>query len=540
MEIKSKMKIAVLQMNPQVGAFELNAKTIIDAAKAAQQQGAGILLTSQMALSGLPLGNLCYQPQFEKQLQAILQQLKNIRNITMLIGAPAIIDGQIFNAVYVMRDGQILSSHFKQYISKDSIFNENRDFVTGNNTTIVEINGTRFGILVGEEVNRIDLINNIKQKQVDAILCLDSMPYYLHGTDEKLDIIRKNANGIPILLSNAVGGQDDLAFAGTSFALNAQGEITWRAPFCETGLYELNWDKSNFSGRLYTLPERVEEELYTVLVMALRDYVAKCGFKSVCLGLSGGLDSALVLAIAADAIGAENCEVFLMPSQYTAELSNSSAVKMAENLGVKYSSVPISEIFGTFKKSLSQRFLGLPEDVTEENLQARIRGTLLMALSNKTGALLLTTGNKSEIAMGYATLYGDMNGGFAPIKDIFKTQAYAISRWINEREGCEIIPVEIIERAPSAELRPNQTDQDSLPEYEILDAMLLELMENNASAEQLIAMGFDEDEVVKTVKLLRLAEYKRRQGAIGVKVSRCAFGVDWHQPICQRFADKLN
>lgn len=533
------MKIAVLQMNPRVGALAFNAKTIIESAVSAQKSGVEILLTPQMALSGFPLGNLCYQQQFEKQLQEALQQLKTVRNITLLIGAPAIIDSKIFNAVYVLRDGEVLACHLKQYISDKSLFNENRDFTIVNKTTTFDINGTRLGILIAEEIEQIDLIENIKKENANAILCLDSMPYYLHSNDEKIDAIRKIANGLPLLLSNAVGGQDDLVFAGTSFALNAQGEVTWRAPFCKEGLFELDWNQQSFSGRLSTLPEKVEEELYTVLVMALRDYVTKCGFKSVCLGLSGGLDSALVLAIAADAIGAKNCEVFLMPSQYTAELSNSAAIKMADGLGVKYTTIPISEIFDTFNKSLSQRFEGLPEDVTEENLQARIRGTLLMALSNKTGALLLTTGNKSEVAMGYATLYGDMNGGFAPIKDIFKTQAYAISRWINERAGREIIPVEIIERAPSAELRFNQTDQDSLPEYEVLDAMLSELMEHNASAEQLVSMGFNQDEVAKTVKLLRQAEYKRRQGAIGPKVSRCAFGVDWHQQICQQFKDTL-
>ena len=371
------------------------------------------------------------------------------------------------------------------------------------------------------------------------MIYFDNRPYaasYYSRVYYKYDFIGFE---VPVLSVRRSGGQDAFVYDGASFAIDANGKTSFQTKFNQEIIAYVNFTDNVFTGYRDFIPsfEAVGEAfiLYKMAVQGLKNYISKNGFQKICLGLSGGLDSALVLALAVDAVGAENCEVLLMPSIYTAEISNTAAEKMAQNLGVRYESVPIWEIYQSFKTALAHRFDGLPDDITEENLQARIRGTLLMALSNKTGALLLSTGNKSEVAMGYATLYGDMNGGFAPIKDLYKTQVFAISRWLNHYNNQEIIPWEIINRKPSAELRPNQTDQDSLPEYAVLDEMLSNILENNATPKDLIKQGFDENEVRQTFRRLYAAEYKRRQGAIGTKLSNSAFGIDWTIPLTHKF-----
>ncbi|MDO5686972.1 MAG: NAD+ synthase [Neisseria sp.] len=530
------MRTALLQMNPVVGDCARNAATIVAAAEEAKRCGASLLLTPEMSLTGSPTEDLLLRPGFLPPVDATLAQIAAVRGITVVVGFPEHDGRHYFNAAGVWRDGERIAVYRKNTISPQQEWNEARYFTAGERACVFAHEGVKYGVLFDADLGNVAAVAQARADGAQALLVLAASPFYAGKHDERLAAARAAQHGLPLLYVNAAGGQDAWVFDGASFALDAQGRRTFQAAFCEEGL---SWvdaaaGQQSFSGSLNVLPEATAQ-LYHAVLCGLRDYVRKCGFSRLCLGLSGGLDSALVLALAVDAVGAEHCEVLLMPSQYTAELSNTAAVKMAENLGVRYESVPISDVFGAFKSALANRFSGLAEDVTEENLQARIRGTLLMALSNKSGALLLSTGNKSEVAMGYSTLYGDMNGGFAPLKDLYKTEVYAISRWLNATRGREIIPQEIIDRPPSAELRANQTDQDSLPEYAVLDEMLRLLMDENLSAQALIERGFAAAEVARTVKLLRLAEYKRQQGAIGPKVSRCAFDVDWRQPICQRF-----
>lgn len=531
------MKIALLQMNPTVGDFAGNAAAIVAAAEAAKAAGAGLLVTPEMALTGYPVEDLLFREPFFPQLALALDKIRAVHGITLVVGYPEKVGGQYFNSAGVFRDGVQLAAYHKNTLPNNSVFDELRYFTAGDEACVFTHDKTRFGVLICEDMWHPEAATRARSAGAEALLVLNASPFYAGKQAERIAAAQAVQGGLPLLYVNAAGGQDELVFDGASFALNGDGTQAVQAGFCasELVLVDFNPQQKTFAKSLTPLPETEEAQLYQVVLTGLQDYVQKCGFTRLCLGLSGGLDSALVLALAVDAVGAENCEVLLMPSQYTAQLSNTAAAKMARTLGVRYESVPISGIFNTFKQSLEHRFSGLAEDVTEENLQARIRGTLLMALSNKSGALLLTTGNKSEVAMGYATLYGDMNGGYAPLKDLFKTQCYAISRWLNAARATEIIPQEIIERPPSAELRANQTDQDSLPEYAVLDEMLRQIMEENVSAAALVAQGFNPEEVRRTLRLLRLSEYKRRQGALGPKVSRRAFGKDWRQPVCQRF-----
>lgn len=528
------MKIAVSQFNPIVGDFDANAEKIIEMAENAKTQGANLLVTPAMSLSGYPFHDLLWHQDFAQRTQQAIEKIKQLRDIAVIIGLPYQENAVFYHVAMVIENGQILAIHKKSVLSSHHPLNEYRYFSQGNEATVLTYQNHRFALLIEEELQNAQQLALIRQQGAQAVISMHASPFYPDVYKERMQQAQQTA--LPVIYANLCGGSNEWVFDGTSFATDAQGKITFQAAFCQESLDFVVWEEEKgFSGSLKPIPQSFEAQSYTAIVMSLRDYIQRCGFQRVCLGLSGGMDSALVLALAVDAIGAEHCEVLLMPSQYTAQLSNTAATQMAEHLGVRYESIPISPIFDSFKNALSHRFAGLTEDVTEENLQARIRGTLLMALSNKIGALLLTTGNKSEVAMGYATLYGDMNGGFAPIKDLFKTQVYAVARWLNRERQDEIIPQSIIDRPPSAELHPNQTDQDSLPEYAVLDAMLQALMEENISANTLIQRGFSADEVQKTVRLLRISEYKRQQGAIGPIISRRAFDNHWQMPINHRF-----
>ncbi|MBP3222005.1 MAG: NAD(+) synthase [Neisseriaceae bacterium] len=494
------MKIAIYQMDSTAGAFASNADKIIAAAETARQQGADMLITPALSLVGYQLQGLSSYSKLNKLIRSQIKRLKEIKGISVIFGAIERQKNQIVHQLFASYHGKIQLIFSQEY--------------NGNSNCYIEITD---------------------KKSKSPLIYFDNSPFSLTHYKKTQDKLQKLAKKRSVLCVRPAGGQDACVFDGSSFALNARGELSFQAAFNAETIEYIELQDNDFSGSLKVRPETDEELLYNIAVQGLKNYVTKNGFKKLCLGLSGGLDSALVLAMAVDCVGAENCEVLLMPSIYTAEISNTAAEKMAQNLGVRYESVPIWEIYQSFKTALAHRFDGLPDDLTEENLQARIRGTLLMALSNKTGALLLSTGNKSEVAMGYATLYGDMNGGFAPIKDLYKTQVFAISRWLNIYKNQEIIPQEIIDRKPSAELRPNQTDQDSLPEYEVLDEMLYNILENNATPKDLIKQGFDENEVRQTFRRLYAAEYKRRQGAIGTKLSNSAFGIDWTIPLTHKF-----
>ena len=494
------MKIAIYQMDSTAGAFEANADKMIAAANEARQNGAEVLITPAFSLSGCDFGALLDNKRLTKQVQQQIEKLKKIKGILLVFGVIECVKKQIIHRLLGVNNGEMQTLSTQKYLDHSGHCIEIR---TG--------------------------------KSKKALIYFDYSPFSLTQFADTQQKLKKLAKKRSVLCVRPVGGQDACDFDGSTFALNTRGEVSFQAAFNQECLEYLDFENNIFSGSLNTRPDCEEELLYNMAVQGLKNYVTKNGFQKLCLGLSGGLDSAMVLAMAVDAVGAKNCEVLLMPSIYTAEISNTAAEKMARNLGVKYASVPIWDIYQSFKTALAHRFDGLPDDITEENLQARIRGTLLMALSNKTGALLLATGNKSEVAMGYATLYGDMNGGFAPIKDLYKTQVFAISRWLNIHRNQEIIPQEIIDRKPSAELRPNQTDQDSLPEYAVLDEMLYNILEKNATPKDLIKQGFLDTEVRQTFRRLYNAEFKRRQGAIGTKLSNSTFGIDWTIPITHKF-----
>ncbi|MBP6116290.1 MAG: NAD+ synthase [Neisseriaceae bacterium] len=531
--------VAVFQFNPTVGDVLGNAQKIVAAAEEAKAAGATLLLTPELALTGYSPEDLLFKPAFWQQVSAGLDQIEALDDITVVVGHPQRQGDAYYNAASVYRDGHRLGVYQKMCLPNDGVFDEVRYFEAGAAPLVFAHEGTQMGLIICEDTWATEPALEAQEAGAEVILSLNASPFYVGKLAERQQQARYRTEetDCPLIYVNAVGGQDELVFDGASFALSAQGEVVFQAPAFSQSLHYLTLDGAAIQPQApATLPEGKTAWQYQALVLATRDYMQKSGFKKACLGLSGGLDSALVLAIAADAIGADNCEVLLMPSQYTADISNTDAVLMAQTLGVKHHTVAIEPMFAAFKTSLIPVFDGAAEDVTEENLQARIRGTLLMALSNKSGALLLTTGNKSELATGYCTLYGDMNGGFAVIKDILKTEAYEMARYVNTLvPGQETIPTRIITRPPSAELRANQTDQDSLPDYTVLDGIIERVMIDNASATSLIQQGYDAADVTRVLKLLKISEHKRRQGAIGPKVSRRNFGKDWRMPICQRF-----
>ena len=536
-------KIALFQFNPCVGDIKRNTKKIIDAAQEAKRSGAKIIITPELAITGYSPEDLLFKPAFRQQVSEALAQIEQIDDIAIVVGHPSWSNNQCFNSASVFANGHRLGCYQKMLLPNEGVFDEVRYFDAGLAPLVFEWENTRYGVLLCEDLWHTDPAAEALSSGAEVLLALNASPYHPGKLDERLQqsAFRVEETGLPLVYVNMNGGQDELVFDGCSFALNADGSMAFMAKAFESTLDIIELERQADNNKIVIMadtpvlkPSMTEEEqLYRAVVMATRDYVSKNGFQRICLGLSGGIDSALVLAIAADAIGAQNCEVIIMPSQYTADISTADALKMAENLQVKYSIMPIATLFEQFKHNLAERFSGLEGDTTEENIQARIRGTLLMALSNKTGALLLNTGNKSELATGYCTLYGDMNGGFAVLKDLFKTQVYALSRYRN-RLGL-VIPDRIIDRPPSAELKENQTDQDSLPDYPVLDAMLAQIMYQNADKQQLCQQGFAQTDVERVFKLIKISEYKRRQGAIGPRVSPRAFGKDWRMPVCNQF-----
>lgn len=531
--------VAVFQFNPTVGDITGNAQKIVAAAEEAKAAGATLLVTPELALTGYSPEDLLFKPAFWQQVSAGLDQIEALDDITVVVGHPQRQGDEYYNAASVYRNGNRLGVYQKMCLPNEGVFDEVRYFEAGAAPLVFEHEGTQIGVIICEDTWATEPALEAQEAGAELILSLNASPFYVGKLAERQQQARYRVEEtqLPIVYVNMIGGQDELVFDGASFALDNQGQVVYQAAAFSQSLDYLTLLDGHIQPQpLAALPDSKSAWQYQALVLATRDYLHKSGFQKACLGLSGGLDSALVLAIAADAIGAAQCEVLLMPSQYTADISNTDALLMAQTLGVKHHTVAIEPMFDAFKTSLAPVFNGAAEDVTEENLQARIRGTLLMALSNKSGALLLTTGNKSELATGYCTLYGDMNGGFAVIKDVLKTEAYEMARYINTlTPGQETIPSRIITRPPSAELRANQTDQDSLPDYAVLDGIIERVMTDNASAASLLQQGYAEADVTRVLKLLKISEYKRRQGAIGPKVSRRNFGKDWRMPICQRF-----
>lgn len=534
-------KVAIAQINSTVGDLPGNRERIARFARQAAAKGADIVLTPELSLTGYPPEDLLLQPSFHSATQLELDRLKNelvdLDNVHVLVGHHCIQDGLCYNACSILANGEIIGTYFKQELPNYTVFDEKRYFTPGKQALVFDIKGTRFGVAICEDVWFPEPIERIRAAGADILLVMNSSPYHMGKMHQRPVVVRQNVihNGMSAIYANLVGGQDELIFDGCSFAMNREGKICVQLKHCEEDLEIVTCENGDLASGRMEESLSVEQEVYRALVLGVRDYVNKNGFPGVIVGLSGGVDSALVLAIAADALGPEKVRAVMMPSPYTSEMSRTDAADMTSRLNVSYDEIPISDCFSSFLQTLSPQFAGLPEDSTEENLQARIRGTLLMALSNKFGSIVLTTGNKSEMAVGYCTLYGDMAGGFAVIKDIYKTLVYRLCRYRNTIS--DVIPERILTRAPSAELKPGQLDQDTLPPYETLDAIVRMFMEENRSVGEIIRNGYDQAVVARIVRLMRINEYKRRQSPVGIRITPRGFGRDWRCPITSKFRD---
>ncbi len=529
------MLIGVAQINCTVGDLAGNARKLLDYAMRAEIAGADLLVTPELSLSGYPPEDLLLRGGFNRACDEALRALASqIGRIAVVVGYPLQEGERIYNAAAVLRDGKVEALYRKHQLPNNSVFDEERYFEPGRLPCVVEVAGVRVGVNICEDIWFPGTARAAREAGAEVLVVPNGSPYHMNKQGVRYQVVRDRIKeaGIPIVYANLVGGQDELVFDGASFALGREGNIALRLAAYEEALGLVEFDGDLKPETLAPEPS-LEASVYGALCLGVRDYVQKNGFPGVLLGLSGGIDSALTLCVAVDALGADKVQAVMMPSEFTADMSVQDAAAMARNLEVKYSVIPIKPAFEAFLATLAEEFKGRPFDTTEENLQARIRGTLLMALSNKYGSIVLTTGNKSEMAVGYCTLYGDMAGGFAVIKDLSKTLVYRLSRYRNSLGAA--IPERVITRAPSAELRPNQTDQDSLPPYDILDAVMEAYMEQNQSAEEIIARGFQAADVNRVVSLIKRNEYKRRQAPLGVRITERGFGKDWRYPITSKF-----
>ena len=538
METPRKLRCVLAQLNLVVGDVEGNTSRIIAAANRARDEMAGdVVMVPELAVSGYPPEDLLFHSGMRSQVARSIGRLKaEARGITLIAGYPEYDGDRIFNSALVVRDGAVLANHRKACLPNYRVFDEKRYFTPGTRPTVIELNGIKTGILVCEDVWWPEPAGQARGAGAEVLLVINASPYEVNKQNQReIEVARPRVTetGIPMVFANLVGGQDELVFDGNSFMMNAGGEVTMRAPAFTEGLYIA--DLAIDAGAVRPLPGELaplqgeEESVYGALVQGTRDYVDKHRFPGVVLGLSGGVDSALTLCIAVDALGADRVHSVAMPSRYTSQMSKDDAAEQASRLGVKHSEISIEGMFEATLTALEHEFSGRPADTAEENIQSRCRGVLLMGISNKTGRMLLTTGNKSEMAVGYATLYGDMAGGFAPIKDCSKLLVYRLCAWRNAQS--RVIPSRVIERAPSAELRPDQKDTDSLPPYEVLDPILEAFIEEDLSVDQIAARGFDRTVVGRILDLVKRNEYKRRQAPPGVRVSGRAFGRDWRYPI---------
>ena len=533
-------RVVMAQLDFLVGDIKGNTDKIIAAALDARDRlRADLIVFPELTITGYPPEDLLLRPGFIRQVEPALQRLCNeIQGIAVVVGCPLPTPEGLRNAAVVLDDGAMRATYYKQWLPNYSVFDEKRYFVPGAEPAVVTIKGVRIGITLCEDIWQPGPARQAAAGGAQVLLNLNASPFHAGKGQLRLDILRQRVAecGLPIVYVNLVGGQDELVFDGGSMVMNGRGELTQRTPFCAEGLYPVDFTAgatmAPVPGEMAEQPSE-EAAIYQAIVLGVRDYVTKNGFPGVVLGLSGGIDSALTLAIAVDALGPERVEAVLMPSRYTADMSNADADLEARALGVKSHLLPIEPAFQAFLQVLQPVFAGLPPDSTEENIQARCRGVLLMAISNKTGKMVLTTGNKSETAVGYSTLYGDMAGGFAPIKDVLKTMVYRLAAYRNNLSP--VIPQRVFDRPPSAELRPDQTDQDSLPPYELLDAILHGYVEEDHSVEELIAAGFDRATVERVARLVIVNEYKRRQAAPGVRITPRAFGRDRRYPITSGF-----
>ncbi len=538
------LRIAAAQLNQTVGDFDGNARRIIEAARAAAEQGVRVLVTPELSLSGYPPEDLLLRAAFYDRCSAALSVIRTETadiDMHLLVGLPVRSNGLRYNAAVLLHRGQQIGEYCKHDLPNYDVFDEERYFEPANRPLVFEAGGVRFGVVICEDFWYRYAPECARAAGAQVLLALNASPYHMNKQHVRLDVARENVimQGMPMLAANLVGGQDELVFDGLSFALDRKGALTGQGHAFESDLVVA--EVTGVGGEVDLRGERVEpvmpleHQVYSALVLGVRDYLGKNGFPGAIIGLSGGIDSALTLAIAVDALGADRVRTVMMPSRYTADISWVDARDMAQRLGVRYDEIPIRPAFDAFLGMLADEFRGLPQDTTEENIQARIRGTLLMALSNKYGSIVLTTGNKSEMAVGYCTLYGDMAGGFAVIKDIAKTMVYRLSNYRNTLS--EVIPQRIITRPPSAELKPDQTDQDALPPYDVLDGIMQMYMEENRSVAEIMAAGYSREAINRVVGLIRTSEYKRRQAPVGIRVTRRGFGRDWRYPITSKYRD---
>ncbi len=538
------LKVVMAQLNLLVGDIQGNTTRIIEGALEAKRiHEADIVAFPELSLTSYPPEDLLLRPSLRLRISKALQRILDADlPIYCVIGYPLQEEGKLYNALSLIKGSQILMTYRKQCLPNYQVFDERRYFTPGKQRAIVEIAGFKIAMTICEDMWEEGPTRQAAEDGAQLLININASPYHRDKPFERSELLKRRAQlaKCPIIYTNLVGGQDELVFDGSSMAVSAEGECIVRAPSFEEGFFSLSLKATDLGLRIVppqdpiAVLDSTEAGLYKALVLGVRDYVHKNGFKGVVLGLSGGIDSALTLAVAVDALGPESVKAVMMPFDYTSKLSLDLAQEQATRLGVEYSVIPISKAFKSFSDALDQEFSGLPVDVTEQNIQARCRGVMLMAISNKTGRIVLTTGNKSEIAVGYCTLYGDMAGGFDVLKDVPKTMVYRLCAYRNQKDDAQnspIIPLAVIERAPSAELAPDQVDQDSLPPYDVLDRILEHYVEQDMSAAQIVSLGFDESTVRRVLRLVDINEYKRRQSAVGVRLTQRGFGRDRRYPI---------
>lgn len=534
-------KIALAQFSPHIGNIEANAQKMLDQINEAKKQKADLIVFPELSTVGYPAEDLLLRPSLAKRTQKAFELLSQVKDIVVVFGfVNQTEDGQRYNAAAVMKDGQVLGIYNKQNLPNYGVFDEKRYFSEGQQHLVFEYLGHKFGVLICEDAWSLNTVHQLSQLNVETVLVLNASPYEVGKPQHRLTTMGELAKQLHINLvyTNQVCGQDDLIFDGTSFVINQDGTTALQAPSFKEDLYYAEYAAEQKAFKVTTIIPVLDTmaEIYQGLVLATRDYIQRSGFAGVILGLSGGIDSALTLAIAVDAIGADKVQAVMMPYSYTAQISIEDAAAQAKNMGVTFGIAEINPVVNSFMHTLYPFFGNSPADATEENLQARARGTLLMALSNKFGNLVLSTGNKSELAVGYCTLYGDMAGGYAVLKDVYKTIVFELAKYRNSLSETPVIPERVITRPPSAELRPDQKDQDSLPPYDILDAILYAYIEEDMSQDDIIAKGFEKEVVEKVIRLVDRNEYKRRQGAIGPRISSRAFSRERRYPIVNGWA----
>ena len=541
------MKLGICQINPIIGDFEYNTSLIIKASEQARKEDCSLAIFPELTLSGYPPKDLLEKPSFVDenliQLKHLAAQIKGIHVLCGYVDKnPRKTGKPLINTAALIQDGLVVKKGGKRLLPAYDVFDETRYFEPADESLVFELDGKRFGVTICEDIwnfgdfegapkYEVDPVSDLNSRKIDLLVNMSASPYTLGKADLRMNMLKNISSQyeMPTIYCNQVGGNDDLLFDGFSMVVDAEGRLIHVGKEFETDL--LIWDTKKPHEALKNPFQSEEGSVLKGLIMGTRDYTFKCGFEKVLVGLSGGLDSSLVAVVAQMAMGAENVTGISMPSQYTSDMSREDARALANNLGIHFEEIPIDEVYSSYKQSLAHAFKGLNEDVTEENIQARIRGNFLMALSNKFNSLLLSTGNKSEIATGYCTLYGDMSGGLAVISDVPKTMCYRIARHINRER--EIIPERVLSKAPSAELKPGQTDQDILPPYDVLDAILEAAIERNLAFDEIVALGYDPEVVTDVLKRLMVNEYKRRQAPPGLKVTTKAFGYGRRYPIAR-------